>query len=124
MDKTLTEVNALTRTYDLLLWVIPQLEKFPKSQRFLLGERIETLLLDIMDLIIHAVYTRDKTSFLKEANLQIEKLRYLIRLVKDLKYLGIRRYEYVSKCLNEIGSEIGGWIKYQRQKHEKRESSF
>ena len=120
MDKSLKEVNALTRTYDLLLWMIPQLEKFPKSQRFLLGERIETLLLDIMDLIIHAVYTRDKTSFLKEANLQIEKLRYLIRLVKDLKYLSIKKYEYVSGCLNEIGSEIGGWVRYQRQKHEKR----
>ena len=123
MDKTLKEVNALTRTYDLLLWMIPQLEKFPKSQRYLLGERIETLLLDIMDLIIHAVYTKKKTSFLKEANLQIEKLRYLIRLVRDMKYLSIKRYEYVSKCLNEIGSEIGGWIRYQRQRYEKRESS-
>ncbi len=107
MDQTPKEVNALTRTYDLLLWIIPQLEKLPKSQRYLLGDRIENRMLDIMDLIIHAVYTRDKTSFLKEANLQIEKLRYLIRLVKDLKYLSIRRYEYVSKCLNEIGSEIG-----------------
>lgn len=124
MDKTLKEVNALTRTYDLLLYIIPQLEKFPKSQRYLLGERIETLLLDIMDLIIRAVYTKNKTSFLREANLQIEKLRYLIRLVKDLKYLSIKRYEYVSKCLNEIGSEIGGWIRYQRHKHEKGESSF
>ena len=124
MNKTLKEVDALTRTYDLLLWMIPQLEKFPKSQRYLLGDRIETLLLDIMDVIIHAVYTKNKTTYLKEANLKIEKLRYLIRLAKDLKYLNIKRYEYVSRCLNEIGSEIGGWIKYQRQKHEKRESPF
>ncbi len=68
MDKTLKEVNALTRTYDLLLWIIPQLEKFPKSQRYLLGDRIENRMLDIMDLIINAVYTKNKTSILKEAN--------------------------------------------------------
>jgi len=116
MPKDLKQVNALTKIYDLLLWIIPQLEKFPKSQKYLLGDRIETLILDIMELIIEAVYTKNKTSFLKDANLKIEKLRYLIRLTMDLKYLSIKKYEYVSKCLNEIGSEIGGWLKYQKSK--------
>ena len=113
------EASALTKIYDLILWIIPQLEKFPKSQRYLLGDRIETILMDIMDLIIHSVYTKNKASFLKEANLKIEKLRYLIRLTADLKYLGNRKYEYVSRCLNEIGAEIGGWLKYQTAKDEK-----
>jgi hypothetical protein len=119
MDKTLKDINALTRTYDLLLWIIPQLEKLPKGQKYLLGDRIETALLDIMNLLLQAAYSKDKTMFLKEANLRIEILRYLIRLVKDLKYLSITKYEYVSRCLNEIGMEIGGWIKYQRGKNEK-----
>jgi len=26
------------------------------------------------------------------------------------------RYEYVGKLLNEIGIELGGWIKQQRQR--------
>ncbi len=112
MDKTLKEVNALTRTYDLLLWIVPVLEKFPKGQRYLLGDRIETTLLDVMELIIQAVYTRNKTAVLQEANLKIEKLRYLVRLVKDLKYLSIRKYEFVSRSLNEIGAEVGGRIKH------------
>jgi len=71
MAKEIKEVNALTRIYDLLLWIIPQLEKFPKSQRYLLGDRIETMLLDIMELIIHAIYTKNKACFLKDANLKI-----------------------------------------------------
>lgn len=116
MQKNLKQLNALTKIYDLLLWIIPQLEKFPKGQRYLLGDRIETLILDIMDLIIEAVYTKKKTSFLKDANLKVEKLRHLIRLTADLKYLSIKKYEYSSKCLNEIGSEIGGWLKYQMAK--------
>lgn len=118
MDKQVKDVNALARTYDLLLWIIPVLEKFPRSQRFLLGERIETALLDTMELIIQAVYTKNKTAFLKEANLKIEKLRHLIRLSKDLQFLSIRRYEFVSKGLNEIGAEVGGWIKYTRSRKE------
>lgn len=115
------EVSALTKTYDLILWIIPQLEKLPKSQRYLLGDRVETNLLDVMELIIQAIYTKDKAPSLKKANLKIEKLRYLIRLTNDLKYFSIKKYEYVSKCLNEIGSEIGGWLKYQIAKDEKTE---
>lgn len=118
MQKPVKEVNALTRVYDLLLWIIPTLEKFPKSQRFLLGDRIENLLLDIMELIIQAVYTKNKTAFLKEANLKIEKLRYLIRLSKDMKYLTIKKYEFASKSLNDIGSEIGGWLKYTQAREQ------
>ena len=32
---------ALERTYQFVLWLVPTLDKFPRSQRFLLGDRIE-----------------------------------------------------------------------------------
>jgi hypothetical protein len=32
---------ALERAYQFVLWVVPALDKFPRSQRFLLGDRIE-----------------------------------------------------------------------------------
>jgi hypothetical protein len=110
------EIDALTKTYDLLLWVIPQLEKFPRSQKFLLGDRIEVLMLDILDGLIEAAYTRSKESLLRQANLRLEKLRYLFRLSHDLKYLSTRKYEFVSKAMNEIGVSIGGWLKYQKKR--------
>lgn len=31
--------NILTRLHDLLLYVIPQLNKFPRDQKFVLGDR-------------------------------------------------------------------------------------
>lgn len=118
MIKEQKEITALARTYDLLLWIIPQLEKFPKSQRFLLGDRIESRLLEVMDLLIRAAYTKNKTQFLREANLALEQLRHLVRLVKDLRYLSVKKYEFVSKSINQVGAEIGGWLKSQSG-HEK-----
>ena len=52
------EVDAITKLYDYLKWVIPKLEKFPRNQKFLLGDRIESLLLDILDLLIEAAYSK------------------------------------------------------------------
>ena len=52
--------DSITLTYDLLKWTIPTLKKFPRDQRFLLGDRIENYTLDILELLICANYSKDK----------------------------------------------------------------
>jgi hypothetical protein len=61
--------DALTKTYDLMLWLFPQVGKFPKQYRFILGDRIENLLLDVCGGLIEARYSRDKIVTLKAANI-------------------------------------------------------
>ena len=107
-------MNALNKLYDLILWIVPVLEKYPKGQKYLVGDRIETMLLDVMELIVQAAYTRNKAPLLYSANLKIETLRHLIRLSRDLKLISVKKYEYASRELNEVGAEIGGWLKYAR----------
>lgn len=109
------EVDAITKLYDFILWLIPKLEKFPRSQKFLLADRIETLLLDILELLVGAAYSKNKIPLLRDVNLKLEKLRYLVRLSKDLKLLNIKSYEFSSRALDEIGKTIGGWIKYSKR---------
>jgi hypothetical protein len=36
---------AVTKAYDLLLWLINHVGKFPRSHRFVLGDRIESQIL-------------------------------------------------------------------------------
>ncbi|MBI4651197.1 diversity-generating retroelement protein Avd [Candidatus Desantisbacteria bacterium] len=106
------EVDAITKLYDFILWIIPKLEKFPRSQKFLLADRIENFLLDILELLIEASYSKNKSNQLKNANLKLEQLRYLIRLSKDLKLLDLKSYEFSAQTINNIGISIGGWLKY------------
>ena len=44
-----TSDNVLTKLHDLLLYLIPQLGTFPRDQKFLLADRIETKLLDVQE---------------------------------------------------------------------------
>ena len=106
------EVDAITKLYDYLKWVIPKLEKFPRNQKFLLGDRIETLLLDILDLLIEATYSKNKSTALRAANLSLAKLRYLLRLSKDLELINLKSYEFSARAVQDIGASIGGWLKY------------
>jgi|TARA_B100000315_G_scaffold236590_1_gene252568 hypothetical protein len=99
--------------YRFMLWVVPTVEKFPRSQRFLLGDRIQGTALDVMERLIEATYTRQRSALLREANLGIEKLRILFRLATDLRHLDKKRYEHSARELDEIGRLIGGWRKAQ-----------
>ena len=107
------DLKVVTKIYDFILWTIPQVVKFPRSHRFVLGEKIENNLYDLLEEIIEAKYTKDKAIKLREANLRLEKIRYQIRIAKDLKFIGLNSYEYAAKNINEIGNLIGGWLKQQ-----------
>ena len=107
---------VITKLYDLILWLMQQIPKFPRSHRFVLGDRIERGVLDVLDLLIEAAYTRHKADLLKRANLQLEQVRYLIRLSKDLELLSLRQYQYVAQHIDEVGRMVGGWLQQQEQR--------
>jgi len=102
---------VIQKVYDLLLWIIPLIGRFPRLHRFLLGDRIEVKLLEILDDLIEAYYTKSKEGLLRAANLRCEQLRVLIRLCRDLGIIGMDKYTTASEKLDEIGRMIGGWKK-------------
>jgi hypothetical protein len=106
---------ALEKAYQFLLWVVPALEKFPRSQRFLLGDRIETTALTVLEGLVDATYSRQVETTLRQVNLALERLRFLFRLSKDLHYLDLKRYEYVAREIDEIGRLVGGWLRTARR---------
>jgi len=109
----INEVSAITKTYDLIMWSIPHITKFPRSHRFVLGELIERNLYSILEDLIDAKYSKEKLLILRKTNIKLEKLRYQIRIAKDFKILPLNSYEFAAKSILDIGKEIGGWIKQQ-----------
>ena len=103
------EMQDVTKTYDVLKWLLPQISKMPRSHKFTLGDRITNFGLDVLTLLIEASYTRDKLELLRQANVKLEQMRYLLRLCKDLELFSLKSYEYISREINEAGSLIGGW---------------
>lgn len=111
------EPAVVTLAYDLLLWLINHVGKFPRSHRFVLGERIETTMLTVLMVLVEASYSRERLSLLQRANLELEKLRMLIRLGKDLGFTSLAQYEHASKEMLRVGQQVGGWIRQQQRRH-------
>jgi hypothetical protein len=109
----MNESPLFSRTYDLLLWLIPQAQKFPRTYRFNLAERIQRLALDFQESIVAAGKSRgpERGGWLHTADLQLEQLRVAIRLARDLHLITFRQYEHVIRMANEVGRLLGAWIK-------------
>ena len=43
---------ALEAMYRFMLWLVPTVEGFPRSQKFMLGDRIQTNAIDILESLI------------------------------------------------------------------------
>ena len=99
---------------ELLLWMIPHLDKLPKNRRYTLGEKLENRLLAILESLITAAYARNKSSHLTEANLGLEVARQLWRLCYDFKGVSTKSYEHGGRLMIEIGQQIGGWARVSK----------
>ena len=102
---------AVEAHFQLINWLMETVERFPKSQKFLLGDRMQTTALDVLEALIEATYTRDRRAHLLRANLGLEKLRFFFRLAFEQKHLDVRRYEHAARTIDEVGRLIGGWAK-------------
>lgn len=105
--------TALEAHYRFVLWLVPAVERFPRSHKFLLGDRIQSAALDVLERLIEATYPGRRSTHLALANLGLEKLRFLFRLARDLRILDDRRYEHAARNINETGRKVGAWTKVQ-----------
>ncbi len=113
-NKNIGGLPILEKTYELILWIYPAINKFPKSQRFVLGQRIENALLKIVEEIIEMRIIRgekEKLEHLQKISTEMDKLRMLIRISKDLKFMKVKQYIFATGKINEMGKMLGGWIK-------------
>ena len=112
------DLPIIQKTYDLIKWYVPILNRLPRDHRFLLGDRIITGLYDLLEALIKVRYQREKLTQLETLNSQLDVIRHQTRLLLDFELMPVHRYEYVGQLINAIGADLGGWIKQQRKRQQ------
>jgi len=112
----MNDLPVIQKTYDLIKYYIPILNRLPKNHKFALGDRIIAELYNLLEGFITAQYSHEKLSLLKTLNAKLNILRYQTRLLHDFELISTKRYQHVMQHLNEIGKNLGNWIKQQRAK--------
>ena len=90
--------------------------KFPKHERYTLGEKIENSILEAIEISILANQASkyEKEKILLKSNSKIELLKILFRISLNCKIIESKEYLEMENRLQEIGRMTQGWIKYSR----------
>jgi hypothetical protein len=112
----MSELPIIQKTYDLIKWYVPILNRLPRDHKFMLGDRLCTNLYELLEGFIQARYAKEKWLQLSVLNTKLEVLRHQTRLLLDFQLISVQRYEFASQQINNIGSDLGGWLKQQRQR--------
>jgi hypothetical protein len=113
---SMSELPIVQKTYDLIKWYVPILNRLPRDHKFQLGDRMISGLYDLLESLIYARYQREKLQLLEPINSRLDVMRHQTRLLLDFELNSTDRYEYASKLINSIGTDLGGWIEQQRRK--------
>ncbi|MGE4232055.1 MAG: diversity-generating retroelement protein Avd [Bacteriovoracia bacterium] len=107
------DLPIFVKWMDFLKWLLLTTDAFPKKVRFTFTERINGLALSIVEDLVEARYTRNRSTALRRANLSLEKIRVLIRVCYETRVLSGKSYRHASYAINEVGKMLGGWMKQQ-----------
>jgi hypothetical protein len=90
--------------------------KFPKHERYSLGEKIENSILEAIENFILANQSSkyEKEKILMKANSKIELLKILFRISLNCQIIDGKEYLETENKLQETGKMTQGWIKYSR----------
>ena len=103
--------NVVQKACEFSLWLTKKVENFSRAYRFTVGDRLVQGSLDLLMRLLDAAYARDRAAILAEVNQMLNRLRFLLRMAKDLDLLGMEPYGFAGEHVDEIGRMVGGWRK-------------
>ena len=105
------DMPIFTRTYDLLTWLLPATNHFPRAHRHTATQRLLDAAFDLRERLEEANLRQGSARLerLALADEALARVRVYLRLATRWGWLSAGQYEHVATLVNEIGRLLGGW---------------
>jgi hypothetical protein len=102
-----------SRAFDFTDWLIPRTLDFPRSQRFVVTQRLQGAALDFYERLLEANGCRGRARLqkLQEADVALDKVRHYLRLAFRWGWLSAGQQRHAAGLVAELGRLLGGWIR-------------
>lgn len=107
---TYDELMVYKQTYDLTVELMTLTKKMDKGCRFTLGERINNACVELLLGIYRINVSKEKrAASFAQSHEQIELVRLLLRLIKDLRLIAPGRFATLNEYVESISKQLSGW---------------
>ncbi len=102
-----------SKTFDLLSWLLPVTNHFPRAHRHSFTQRLLDAAFDLRERLEEANLRRGRARHdrLVRADEALARLRVYLRLAAQWSWLSDGQYQHVAMMVTEIGRLLGGWQK-------------
>ncbi|MBN1932717.1 MAG: diversity-generating retroelement protein Avd [Desulfobacterales bacterium] len=102
-----------TRSFDLLTWLLPVTNNFPKAHRHTFTKRLLDAAFDLREKMEEANLRRgrERLERLIQTDEALARMKVYLRLAARWGWLTNGQYNHVSVMVAEIGRLLGGWHK-------------
>ena len=92
---------------------LPICRNLPKNEQYNLGQKVDALLIDILETLHKAAFSQIQTKIvlLGEVLAKIDSLRFFIQLCWELKLIPNKQFSLIGGDIEEVGRMVGGWRK-------------
>ena len=108
------ELPVYKATYDLLLAIFQFTKEFTREYKYSVGESLKNETITLLTLIYRANSSHQKDDILQMAREQIEVIRLLIRVMKDMKQISLEKFVKTNQVVENVSKQLSGWQKSQK----------
>ncbi len=85
--------------------------KLPKTQRYTIGNRIDTLYVESIEAVAAAAFLprHEKLPYVRLAVRKIDAVKVLLMILWETRSLDTKKYVSISEKMDEVGKMLGGW---------------
>lgn len=93
-------------------WILIE-RNLPKCERYGLGQKIDFLFTDLLDILQKASFSPidSKILLLGQSLTKIDSLRFFIQLCWELKLIPPKQFTLIGQEIEDMGRMVGGWYK-------------
>ncbi|MCP4358205.1 MAG: diversity-generating retroelement protein Avd [Chloroflexi bacterium] len=113
---TRQEMPIFSKTFDLLTWLLPLSNNFPRAHRHTATQRLLNAAFDLRERLEEANLRRGsaRRAKLNEADEALARVRLYLRLAERWQWISPGQYRHAAGMVSEIGRLLGGWLKTVR----------
>ena len=109
-----TNLSVYKLGYDFLLDIYKRSKTFPREYKFTIGERLKQESLELLINVYKANKSKEdvRVGLIENARGNVEVLRLLLRIVKDLDVLGAKGFVHLNAQIEMLSRQLTAWQKY------------
>jgi hypothetical protein len=114
-----SELPVYKLGYDLLIQIYERTAVFSREYKYTMGERLKNEITEMLINIYKANKSKKETrsQYIEGARQNVEVVRLLLRICKDLKVIGLKTFVSLDVKVEELSKQLASWQKYTAGAH-------